>query len=218
MKKIPWRHKYPSWKFHPERFNPIVLASGVPPRYLEVNLDEDFPDLDPFKAGEYIDNVIIYGDIGSGKTRFLSGMVRIFLQGYGYPAAIMISAVTLFDELLFELNGKRGERFNTYQEKLQWDRSGSEEQWSPSSIVTMLQNVELLVIDDLGSEKTTDWRMERLFSIIDHRYNHMLPTWVSCNFDIHEPETDNLKRIVSRLKSGKTIFFATREDRRKSND
>lgn len=39
----------------------------------------------------------------------------------------------------------------------------------------------LLILDDLGAEKPTEWVRERIFSIIDYRYGNMLPTWGTSN-------------------------------------
>lgn len=40
---------------------------------------------------------------------------------------------------------------------------------SEGEIIDALNTVDLLVLDDLGSEKTTDWASEKLFEIVDHR-------------------------------------------------
>lgn len=41
----------------------------------------------------------------------------------------------------------------------------------------------LLVIDDLGAEQSTSWAGEKLFQLINHRYNLRLPTVITANAD-----------------------------------
>lgn len=58
-----------------------------------------------------------------------------------------------------------------------------------------VRNVPLLVLDDLGTESATAWAREKLFQIINHRYNSRLPTVVTSNQDLDRLDP----RIRSRL-------------------
>ena len=58
-----------------------------------------------------------------------------------------------------------------------------------------IRDVPLLVLDDLGTENTTPWAREKLFQIINHRYNFALPTVITSN---RKPE-DIDPRIFSRM-------------------
>lgn len=40
----------------------------------------------------------------------------------------------------------------------------------------------LVVVDDLGSERGTEWATERLTMFLDYRYGHNLPTIVTTNY------------------------------------
>ncbi len=57
--------------------------------------------------------------------------------------------------------------------------------YSPDSPTTydelfeQVRNVPLLVLDDLGVHSATPWAQEKLFQVINHRYNHSLPTVVT---------------------------------------
>jgi DNA replication protein DnaC len=53
----------------------------------------------------------------------------------------------------------------------------------------------LLVLDDLGTEKMTEWAAERLYEVIDARYGGMLPTIVTSNIEVDRLDP----RIVSRF-------------------
>jgi len=58
-----------------------------------------------------------------------------------------------------------------------------------------IKNAGLLVLDDLGTEQTTPWASEKLYQLINHRYNEQLPTVVTSNQDFTRIE----QRILSRL-------------------
>ncbi|MCC6315296.1 MAG: ATP-binding protein [Thermomicrobiales bacterium] len=59
----------------------------------------------------------------------------------------------------------------------------------------MIRGAFLLVLDDLGTENTTPWAREKLYQLINHRYNERLPTIVTSNHDLRDLD----ERIVSRL-------------------
>lgn len=73
--------------------------------------------------------------------------------------------------------------------------------FAPSSEVVydqMFQEVRetpFLVLDDLGTENTTPWAREKLYQIINHRYNYRLSTVITSN---RKPE-DIEPRIYSRM-------------------
>ncbi|EKD46442.1 MAG: hypothetical protein ACD_67C00234G0001, partial [uncultured bacterium] len=59
--------------------------------------------------------------------------------------------------------------------------------------------VHLLVFDDIGAEKSSDWVQETLFVLINHRYEQMLSTILTTNCTLDELATRVGKRITSRL-------------------
>jgi len=70
----------------------------------------------------------------------------------------------------------------------------------------LLCNVSLLVLDDLGTGKYTDWRREQVFKVVNHRAIEGLPLIVTSNKEIdnlfgRETESSRLDntRIASRL-------------------
>lgn len=73
--------------------------------------------------------------------------------------------------------------------------------YAPNSTVSyddrfeQIRSVYLLVIDDLGSEQSTPWAVEKLYQIFNHRYNNRLPTVVTSNSDLDSLDP----RIRSRL-------------------
>jgi len=59
----------------------------------------------------------------------------------------------------------------------------------------MIRDAAVLILDDLGTENTTPWAREKLFQIINHRYNGRLPTVITSNRRPEEIEP----RIFSRM-------------------
>jgi len=74
--------------------------------------------------------------------------------------------------------------------------------FSPSSDVTYdelferVRNAPLLVLDDLGRQSSTPWAEEKLFQILNHRFNAELPTVVTIN-DIRNLD----ERLAVRLQN-----------------
>jgi DNA replication protein DnaC len=59
-----------------------------------------------------------------------------------------------------------------------------------------LRTVGLLVLDDLGAEAPTPWAAEKLYQLLNHRYNYRLPTVVTTNRDLDRLEG----RLATRLR------------------
>ena len=62
-----------------------------------------------------------------------------------------------------------------------------------------LTSVDLLHIDDLGAEKSSDWVLEQLYSIVNERYETQRSILVTTNLEHHELEEQIGPRTVSRL-------------------
>lgn len=87
------------------------------------------------------------------------------------------------------------------------------------------QNVDILLIDDIGAEKVTDWgRDEVLGTILQSRMNDKLPTFFTSNLDIKQLEEhlsnngkDSIKarRIIERIKQLSEDMEMISENKRK---
>ncbi|NLM25495.1 MAG: ATP-binding protein [Firmicutes bacterium] len=62
-----------------------------------------------------------------------------------------------------------------------------------------LLTVDLLVMDDLGSERESDWALEKLLIIVDGRLNAYKPTVFTTNFNLEELEVRVGSRLASRI-------------------
>jgi len=61
-----------------------------------------------------------------------------------------------------------------------------------------IKGCPLLVLDDLGEERETDWVEDRLYQLIVHRHNHLLPTVITTRTDF-EKEAKLNSAIASRI-------------------
>lgn len=116
-----------------------------------------------------------------GKTHLAQGVCRRWLES-GKPA-----------------------KFVFVPDLLDWLRESFERQklgdpgLSLSARMKILHEVPLLVLDDLGTQKPTEWAMERLMTIINHRYENHLPLMVTTNKPVDNLPGDDEGRIGSRL-------------------
>lgn len=90
--------------------------------------------------------------------------------------------------------------------------------FDPNSDVTYdqrfdkIRNVPLLILDDLGTENAKPWSREKLYQIINHRYNAKLPTVITTNQDLMQIDG----RIASRITDQQlcTTIYVKAEDYR----
>jgi DNA replication protein DnaC len=62
-----------------------------------------------------------------------------------------------------------------------------------------VKNADLLVLDDLGTERPTAWVRERLFVVVNHRYREALPTLFTSNIGPENLPAQLGERTASRI-------------------
>lgn len=138
-----------------------------------INFIENFDD--PLEK-----NLIFTGGTGLGKT-FLTNCIANEILKEG-KTVLYQTAPVMFDEILDEKFGKDN---------------------AISNLRENILNVDLLIIDDLGTEKFSDSKIEELFIIINTRLlnqNHKITkTIISTNLTIDELVSIYTMRIGSRL-------------------
>lgn len=78
---------------------------------------------------------------------------------------------------------------------------------SEMEIIKLYEKVDLLIIDDLGKEKPSEWGLEKLFTIINSRYENNLPVIITTNYNQNSlaerlslnGEIETARSIISRL-------------------
>lgn len=125
-------------------------------------------------------NLIFTGNTGVGKT-FLTNCIANEVLKLG-KTVLYQTAPVMFDEINDAKFGRETSRFDLYENIL---------------------NVDLLIIDDLGTEKITDTKITELFTIINTRLlnqNHKITkTIISTNLNVDELFKTYTTRIGSRL-------------------
>ena len=69
-------------------------------------------------------------------------------------------------------------------------------------MMQLLNNANLVIFDDLGAERKTDYALEKVYDIIDNRYRSNKPMIVTTNLTLEEMSSEvdiRLKRIYDRL-------------------
>ncbi len=79
-----------------------------------------------------------------------------------------------------------------------------------------LTRCPLLLLDDLGAAKTSEWTEELTYRLINHRYEHMLPTLITTNLPTAELRTALGDRVASRLAEMTERVVLTGPDRRRT--
>jgi DNA replication protein DnaC len=68
------------------------------------------------------------------------------------------------------------------------------------ALLDRLASVDLLHVDDVGAERTTDWVLEELYSIVNARYEDERSMVITTNITDHEALCEQItERTVSRL-------------------
>lgn len=101
-------------------------------------------------------SLLIAGGYGSGKTHLAAAISNALIER-GIPV-LFGTSITHFDNIRndFENTG-----INRYLAKM--------------------KSASVLVIDDLGKEKKSEWTRQVLFDAINYRYEHKLPTIITTN-------------------------------------
>lgn len=91
--------------------------------------------------------------------------------------------------------------YGSWPEMLDTLRSGYQDGASMDYDARMktLLGVDLLVLDDLGSENVTAWSNEKLFELVNHRYTRRMPLVVTTNLRVTDAQCAIEPRVRSRL-------------------
>jgi DNA replication protein DnaC len=60
----------------------------------------------------------------------------------------------------------------------------------------IIREIPLLILDDLGAHNSTAWAQEKLFQILNHRYNSRMPTVITSNQRLEELDPRTTSRLV----------------------
>ena len=104
--------------------------------------------------------LLIWGDVGTGKS-FFAGCIANALLEKGVPVLM-----TNFSRILNTLTVMHFEDRNQF--------------------INSLNRYSLLIIDDLGIERNSDFALEQVFNVIDCRYRSKKPLIITTNLTLSE--------------------------------
>src|SRR5258708_32183487 len=115
--------------------------------------------------------LLLWGTYGTGKTHLAAGIGNYRLEK-GEPVLFM-TAPDLLDHLKATF--------------------GPTSEIAYDELFERMREAPLLILDDLGAEKQSDWAQEKLYQLLNHRHARRLPTVITT--------TIPLERIESRVRS-----------------
>ena len=151
------------------------------------------------KSGSF-KGLYLHGNFGCGKTYLISALFNELSKKR------ISTEIVYYPELLRDIKSD----FDTYGDRIEY-----------------LENVDLLLIDDIGAEKVTEWsRDEILGTILQKRMNNYKTTFFTSNLNMEELERhlrinnysdDEIKarRIIERIKQLTEDMELISENRRK---
>lgn len=86
----------------------------------------------------------------------------------------------------------------------------------PEGALARAMAAELLVLDDLAAERTTDWTAERLYALVNRRWMERRPLVTTSNLEPNELAEALGERMYSRLVGGAVSVRLSGQDRRRA--
>lgn len=138
----------------------------------------------------------IYGGVGTGKTYIVWAIVNRLKEKhpdwFHFDPVLRIYNST---DLLERIRSTYDNRFDEFVDEL-------------------LNYRGVLIIDDIGAERTTEWTTEQFYRLINRRYERDLPTFFTSNLAPQELEDKIGYRTVSRIIESCEVIELSGEDRR----
>ena len=124
-------------------------------------------------------SLLLVGPTGVGKTRQMFGALKVVLSGRAKEGRGLVFRVTSQPDLNDALRPKPD--------------------GSHAFALEPLLTADLLLLDDLGAGKQTEWTGDSLYRLVDHRWSHSLPSIYSTNLNAAALTDAVGDRVVSRL-------------------
>jgi DNA replication protein DnaC len=140
--------------------------------------------------------IYIHGECGTGKTHI------------AYAIGKQMQDVIKFKVLLYNIPSLLRylkEDFNENNKNLDIENT---------NFGKILNYAGLLIIDDFGTEKLTDWVEESIYSIINQRYENVYPTIFTSNLEPSKLVEKYGDRIVSRIVGSCDVIELKGQDKR----
>lgn len=134
--------------------------------------------------------LILLGGVGTGKTHLAAAITNKLIDR-GIPVL-----------------------FGTFSEHLQHIKDEFDHA-STETYLSKMKSTPMLVLDDVGKERWSEWTQSILFDVINYRYEHMLPTIMTANFDDDALLNYSGNAVASRLNEMSIAVHTKGEDYRR---
>lgn len=135
-----------------------------------------------------MESTYLFGDTGTGKTvKACQFILAVEKQNYLNDTFIDAAFISV-PQLMFDINT------NFDHEK---------------EIIEKYMKAGVTVLDDIGIGKPSDWLIRTLYLIINHRYEHELPTIITANVPLTKLSELLDDRITSRIARSYKIIEMT---------
>ena len=129
---------------------------------------------------EQENGLIITGNSGVGKTHLAASISNELIEK---DKLVLMGRLTSLLDMIKE----------TFK-----DNSKSE-----NELIELFSNVDMVVIDDLGTEKISSWALDKLYTIIENRNENKLPIIITTKFDkeglLHRFEQSDDKELSNAI-------------------
>lgn len=122
--------------------------------------------------------LVIYGPVGNGKSH-LAAAIANYLRHERSIAVLFLTVPSLLESLRTAIRTSNGH-----------------DEYGPLLISAL--DAPVLILDDFGAQRVTDWAEEVLFLILDHRYRLETPTVVITNPPLKEAPARLRSRLMDR--------------------
>lgn len=193
------------WESRNKRqFSQSLFSKRIQKNLQKVGIVPREKDLMEIKEGG---GLYLYGAAGSGKTLYASAiMLEVARWGFVYPDfpriyMELISSINLLEKIRSSFNPSPNRESDALEK-------------TTKEILDHYGSVDLLVLDDLGSEKPTEWSLQIMQMIINDRYEGLLPTIITSNLGLKALSEQLDDRIASRIYEMSNLVSFGNEDHR----
>lgn len=134
-------------------------------------------------------NLLLFGTTGIGKTFLTHCVAREIMNSI--HSVLYLTATDFFDALLSKALGRTDESLDLYEQ---------------------IQECDLLIIDDLGTERNTEFVISQLFVCLNDRILNQKSTIISTNLTLDEIKANYTERTFSRISNHYRILRLAGDD------
>lgn len=144
-----------------------------------------------FQNGDWL---LMTGGYGLGKTHLALAAAKEILKYFA------VKHIDRNPNQIYYAGATEKIIFTTSSELIQDIRdSYDSDNVNEQEVMNRFKTTPLLIIDDLGTEKASEWQQEKMYIILDYRYRELLPTIITTNLEWEELENHISLRVIERM-------------------